>query len=301
MSSSHDQSSTQFLTAVDDFIDYCRHVKNRAAATCKSYKSDLTTLAPYTPDLNAFTIDALRHWLADAVQAGKARSTISRRTASARAFSTWAYQHGYIAKDEAARLRTPKEQRKLPTVLSAPATEELIRPHGDTPEDIRDTAILELLYASAIRVGELVALNIDDLDFHTNTAKVTGKGNKQRIVPFGNNAHEALTTWLHDARPALTNSANAGAEPLFVGTQGKRIDQRQVRRIVERAGLQAGQASITPHSLRHTAATQMLEGGADLRMVQEMLGHSSLQTTQIYTHVSSQRLTQIYTQAHPRA
>lgn len=301
MNSSHDQSSTQFLTAVDDFIDYCQHVKNRAATTCKSYKSDLTTLAPYTPDLHSFTIDALRHWLADAVQAGKARSTISRRTASARAFSTWAYQHGYIAKDEAARLRTPKEQRKLPTVLSAPATEELIQPHGDTPQDIRDTAILELLYASAIRVGELVALNTYDLDLHTNTAKVTGKGNKQRIVPFGTNAHNALTAWLHDARPALANETNTGPAPLFVGNQGKRIDQRQVRRIVERAGQQAGQTSVTPHSLRHTAATQMLEGGADLRMVQEMLGHSSLQTTQIYTHVSSQRLTQIYNQAHPRA
>ncbi|UIZ91497.1 tyrosine-type recombinase/integrase [Corynebacterium sp. CNCTC7651] len=158
--------------------------------------------------------------------------------------------------------------------------------------------MLELLYATGIRVGELTGLDMGDVDLDRRIAKVTGKGNKQRVVPFGIAAAEAVEAWTGRGRPALVAGAEAA---LFVGSRGKRIDQRQVRRIVERAAADTGAGDVTPHSLRHSAATHLLEGGADLRVVQELLGHSSLQTTQIYTHVSAQRLKRVYEQAHPRA
>lgn len=159
--------------------------------------------------------------------------------------------------------------------------------------------MLELLYATGMRVGELTGLNLSDIDLARGLARVTGKGNKQRVVPFGREATLALNEWLEFGRSELANGKAEDA--VFVGSRGGRIDQRQVRRVVERAGQRAGVSDISPHTLRHTAATHMLEGGADLRVVQEMLGHSSLQTTQIYTHVSAQRLKNVYDQAHPRA
>lgn len=286
------EKSAQFLAAVEDFADYATNVLDRSPATVKGYVADLHTLSPYVNILQDFTLETLRAWLADGVSAGKARSTIARRTASARAFSKWGYRHGLLDGDAAARLVSPKIHRPLPTVLKQSHASELVG--NATP---RDRAILELLYASAMRVGELVALDVADIDTARRTAKVTGKGNKQRIVPFGTPAAEALQEWLQKERPLLAKDATA----LFVGKQGKRLDPRQVRRIVERAGATVESRHISPHSLRHSAATHMLEGGADLRVVQEMLGHESLQTTQIYTHVSAQRLTAVYNQAHPRA
>mgnify|MGYP002757532993 FL=1 len=168
---------------------------------------------------------------------------------------------------------------------------------ADPAEHLRDRAMLELLYATGMRVGELTGLDIGDVDLARGLAHVTGKGNKQRVVPFGNEASAAVAAWLESGRDELAGDTPA----MFVGTRGGRIDQRQVRRVVERAGRGAGVEHVGPHTLRHTAATHMLEGGADLRVVQEMLGHTSLQTTQIYTHVSAQRLKRIYDQAHPRA
>ena len=295
------QSVGQLQAAVDDFADHASLVLGRSPNTVKGYVSDLATLAGYADTFEAFTLQTLRAWLADALRAGRSRSTLARRTAAARAFSTWAYRQGYIEQDAAARLKAPKVNRPLPNVVSGERAAELVE--ADTADDahpaehLRDRAILELLYATGMRVGELTGLNIADVDLARGLARVTGKGNKQRVVPFGKEATIAINEWLEFGRPEIANVDDA----LFVGTRGRRIDQRQVRRVVERAGQRAGVADISPHTLRHTAATHMLEGGADLRVVQEMLGHSSLQTTQIYTHVSAQRLKNVYDQAHPRA
>lgn len=297
------ESVGQVQAGVGDFADYASLVLGRSPNTVKGYVSDLTTLAGYADTFDAFTLEALRTWLADALTAGRSRATLARRTAAARAFSTWAYRQGYIDHDAAARLKAPKVNRTLPNVVRGERATELVE--ADTADDahpaehLRDRAMLELLYATGMRVGELTGLNLSDIDLARGLARVTGKGNKQRVVPFGREATLALNEWLEFGRSELANGKAEDA--VFVGSRGGRIDQRQVRRVVERAGQRAGVSDISPHTLRHTAATHMLEGGADLRVVQEMLGHSSLQTTQIYTHVSAQRLKNVYDQAHPRA
>lgn len=291
----------QVQAAVEDFAEYAELVLGRSPNTVKGYVADLKGLKGYADTFDAFTLDALRRWLADAMSAGKSRATLARRTAAARAFSTWAYRQGYIATDAAARLKAPKVNRPLPTVVKGERAGELVE--ADTADDahpaeyLRDRAMLELLYATGIRVGELTGLNLGDVDLARGLAHVTGKGNKQRVVPFGDEAAAAVSEWLEFGREELAGDTPA----MFVGSRGGRIDQRQVRRIVERAGQRAGVEHVSPHTLRHTTATHMLEGGADLRVVQEMLGHTSLQTTQIYTHVSAQRLKRVYDQAHPRA
>lgn len=291
----------QLQSAVDDFAEYAELVLGRSPNTVKGYASDLRSLEGYAETFGTFTLDALRLWLADALTAGKNRSTLARRTAAARAFSTWAYRQGYIDADVAARLKASTVNRALPTVVKGERAAELVE--ADTADDghpaeyLRDRAMLELLYATGMRVGELTGLDIGDVDLTRGLAHVTGKGNKQRVVPFGDEAAAAVSEWLEFGRSELAGDTRA----MFVGSRGKRIDQRQVRRVVERAGLRAGVEHVSPHTLRHTAATHMLEGGADLRVVQEMLGHTSLQTTQIYTHVSAQRLKRVYDQAHPRA
>ena len=297
------ESVGQVQAAVDDFADYASLVLGRSPNTVKGYASDLATLHGYADTFDAFTLEALRTWLADALTAGCSRATLARRTAAARAFSTWAYRQGYIDHDAAARLKAPKVNRALPNVVRGERAAELVE--ADTADDahpaehLRDRAMLELLYATGMRVGELTGLNLSDIDLARGLARVTGKGNKQRVVPFGREATLALNEWLEFGRSELANGKAEDA--VFVGSRGGRIDQRQVRRVVERVGQRAGVSDISPHTLRHTAATHMLEGGADLRVVQEMLGHSSLQTTQIYTHVSAQRLKNVYDQAHPRA
>lgn len=291
----------QVQAAVEDFAEYAELVLGRSPNTVKGYVADLRGLAGYVDTFDAFTLDALRRWLADAMSAGKSRATLARRTAAARAFSTWAYRRGDISTDAAARLKAPKVNRPLPTVVKGERAGELVE--AGTADDahpaeyLRDRAMLELLYATGIRVGELTGLNLGDVDLARGLAQVTGKGNKQRVVPFGDEAAAAVSEWLEFGRAELAGDTQA----MFVGSRGGRIDQRQVRRIVERAGQRAGVEHVSPHTLRHTTATHMLEGGADLRVVQEMLGHTSLQTTQIYTHVSAQRLKRVYDQAHPRA
>lgn len=287
--------------AVEDFAEYAELVLGRSPNTVKGYVADLRGLAGYVDTFDAFTLDALRRWLADAMSAGRSRATLARRTAAARAFSTWAYRRGDISTDAAARLKAPKVNRPLPTVVKGERAGDLVE--AGTADDahpaeyLRDRAMLELLYATGIRVGELTGLNLGDVDLARGLAQVTGKGNKQRVVPFGDEAAAAVSEWLEFGRAELAGDTQA----MFVGSRGGRIDQRQVRRIVERAGQRAGVEHVSPHTLRHTTATHMLEGGADLRVVQEMLGHTSLQTTQIYTHVSAQRLKRVYDQAHPRA
>lgn len=289
----------QLEEAIEDFAEHQRVVLGRSSATVRGYCSDLRLLSGSVPDFASFTLTALRAWLARAVEEGKSRSTLARRTASLRAFSTWAAREGYLATDVAQRLVTPKVGKHLPTVMSPTAAGELMGNAVSTDEVhfLRDSAMLEFLYATGVRVAELVGLDIGDVDLARRTARVTGKGNKQRVVPFGAAAAEALEAWLSSGRGQLAGDTEA----VFVGTRGDRIDARQVRRVVDRAAQVTGESGLTPHGLRHSAATHLLEGGADLRIVQELLGHSSLQTTQVYTHVSAQRLKDVYARSHPRA
>ncbi|WP_087118152.1 tyrosine recombinase XerC [Corynebacterium urinipleomorphum] len=295
---------TQIEAAIDDFADHALLVKGRSPATVKGYRSDLRTLVPFAATFAEFTLPTLRAWLADALRSGLARSTMARRTAAVRAFSTWAYDRGYLDSDVAARLATPQVNRHLPDVVTPDRAGKLVEAEinadAASPEAARDRAMLELLYATGMRVAELTGLDTADVDTSRRLARVTGKGNKQRVVPFGENAASAIDAWL-TRRAELLAPGTEDAAALFLGSRGGRIDQRQVRRVVERAAQRTGDSDLSPHALRHSAATHMLEGGADLRVVQELLGHASLQTTQIYTHVSAQRLKSVYDQAHPRA
>ncbi|WLP86901.1 tyrosine recombinase XerC [Corynebacterium stationis] len=285
-------SNTQLVEAIYDFAEHQRLVLGRSEATIKGYTSDLLDLAKTIDSFSSFTLPRLRSWLAAAVAEGKARSTLARRTASAKAFSTWAVKQGYLRTDEAAKLSNPKVPKHLPKVLD-PKEASAAMDNAKSADElhlVRDTAMLELLYATGMRVSELTGIDLHDIDSSRQTIRVLGKGNKERIVPFGDAANTALNAWLA-RREELAKDPDA----LFVGTRGKRIDQRQVRRVVEAAG------EVSPHALRHSTATHLLEGGADLRVVQELLGHSSLQTTQVYTHVTSERLKKVFNQAHPRA
>jgi integrase/recombinase XerC len=247
----------------------------------------------------------LRSWLANQQVTGRSRTTLARRATAARVFTAWLTRTGRADADHGASLASPKARRTLPPVLRADEAAELVgraaREADDgSPVGLRDAAMLELLYATGIRVGELVALDVDDVDRERNLVRVFGKGRKERSVPFGHPAARAVDRWVGSGRPALV-AEGAGAA-LFVGTRGGRIDQRAVRTLVHRRIAEVpGAPDIGPHGLRHTAATHLLEGGADLRAVQEMLGHASLATTQLYTHVSTDRLRRAYQQAHPRA
>jgi integrase/recombinase XerC len=230
---------------------------------------------------------------------------LARRATAVRVFTAWLARTGRIPTDVGASLRSPKAHQTLPPVLRQDEARELIDAAARLADDgspvgLRDTAMLELLYATGIRVGELVALDLDDLDRSRHVARVLGKGRKERTVPYGQPAAQALDAWLSRGRPQLL-VPGAGAA-LFLGARGRRIDQRAVRTLVHRRISDVpGAPDIGPHGLRHTAATHLLEGGADLRSVQELLGHASLATTQLYTHVSTDRLRQAYRQAHPRA
>lgn len=312
---------SQVLAAIEDFAEYQTVVLGRSPATVRAYRSDLEDMATQMPTFEDLTVEGIRGWLGLAARAGKARSTLARRTASVRAFSHWAYAHGYLATDPGARLRSPQVRRHLPTVLDAEQARGVVEePHagivsaGKSSDDapgpqkdaktvaveLRDRAILELLYASGIRVGELCGLNLESINPDRRTLRVRGKGNKERVVPYGVPAATALERWLDDARPLLV-PLQSESNAVFLGVRGGRINPRQVRRIVADTARDHGVDHLSPHGLRHTAATHLLEGGADLRVVQELLGHSSMRTTQIYTHVNAERLKTIYGQAHPRA
>jgi integrase/recombinase XerC len=221
-------------------------------------------------------------------------------------FTKWAVKNKYLAKDVAATLATPKGHRTLPGVLeiadAKTAMDSLATRavEEESPISLRDVAMVELLYATGARVAELCGLDLSDIDYDRQTIRVLGKGNKERTIPLGNPAMKALNAWLKDGRDSVKNSQSENA--VFLGARGKRIDQRTVRTVVYNA-LEAieGIERMGPHALRHSAATHLLEGGADLRTVQEILGHASLATTQIYTHVSTERLQKAFKQAHPRA
>jgi integrase/recombinase XerC len=253
-------------------------------------------------ELGQLDLRALRSWLARLRSTGASRSSLARRSAAARTFTAFALRAGLMESDPAQMLASPRPHRTLPSVLRAEEALALVDATGgdETPIGLRDGLVLELLYATGIRVGELVGLDVDDVDRARRVVRVIGKGNKERTVPYGAPADRALERYVRNGRPALARPGSGPA--LLLGAKGGRIDPRTVRRLVhEHLEALPGAPDLGPHGLRHTAATHLLEGGADLRSVQEILGHASLATTQIYTHVSIERLRVAYRQAHPRA
>lgn len=305
-------SSDWFSDVVENFVTYLEVEKNRSPNTVRTYKTDLELFLEFASatgikNLDSLELNTFRLWLADQKKKGSSNSTISRRSSTVRVFSTWAFQKGLIKTDPAVRLISPKVNRTLPNVLAQKQASNLMQTASNLEDEensvtirMRDHAVLEVLYSSGIRVSELTGLDIKDLDFTRCTMRVIGKGNKERVVPFGQPAKEAIQTYLTKARAELANEKSGNA--LFLGTRGKRLDTRQVRRILTNAIARVeGLVNVSPHDLRHSAATHMLEGGADLRIVQELLGHSSLATTQKYTHVTIERLREVFANAHPRA
>jgi integrase/recombinase XerC len=314
--------------------EFSRHLDAERALsrhTIRAYHGDIQSLLEYAwrcgvTEPGSLDATTLRGWLASQHQAGAARATLARRAAAARAFPSFAHRRGWLAADPGPQLGTPKAHRVLPQVLRreemntvlADCEDRALRDFASGQRTaaalaMRDAAVLELLYASAVRVSELCDLDLGGLDQDRRTVRVFGKGRKERVVPVGVPAVRAVARWEELGRPVLANARSGTA--LFLGARGGRIDPRTARRIVHarlRAANFAAAASAadvapqvmrdaSPHAIRHTAATHLLEGGADLRSVQEILGHSSPATTQIYTHVSAERLKASYRQAHPRA
>lgn len=305
--------------AIDGFLRTVEFEYGYSQHTVKAYRGDLRSLAefieaeapgdrPGDVDVSVIDLELLRGWLWDRQQRGYAAGTISRGVATLKSFGSWLEQRRILPGSPASRLQTPKKAKPLPRVLSEQQLDRILdraerRAQGGDPVAIRDRAILELLYATALRVSELCTLPLDGLELPNRTVRVTGKGNKQRVVPVGAPAARALHDYLERGRPGLLARAE-GEDPgaLFLGNQGGECSPSSVYRLVSRELEQEpGGGPRGPHTLRHSAATHLLNGGADLRVVQEMLGHASLGSTQVYTHVSTERLAQTYRQAHPRA
>lgn len=297
---------TAMRKVVDEFATELAGAANRSTHTVRAYVADLVSLFDHAVRMGCdepgrLDIGVLRSWLARLRTLGAARSSLARRAAAVRTFSTWAHRRGLLATDVGALLASPKAHRELPTVLRTDQAVELVLAPGDeaSPVLLRDRAMLELLYATGIRVSELCGLNLADVDHARRVIRVFGKGGRERSVPFGLPAEQALEDWLRLGRPDLAGP-NSGTA-LLLGARGGRLCAAVARRVVARYAETAGLPRVSPHSLRHSAATHLLEGGADLRAVQEFLGHATLASTQIYTHVSAERLRAAYQQAHPRA
>ncbi|MFG1883209.1 tyrosine recombinase XerC [Micromonospora sp. NPDC049102] len=326
----HQELPPAFRDAVDDFAAHLSQVRNRSTHTVRAYVTDVVALLDHAVrmgcrELCEVDLSVLRSWLARQRTIGAARTSLARRAASARAFSAWAHRAGLLPTDVGAALASPRAHRELPSVLRAdqaaalldapprhpavatgtPTTEST--PGGDPTTAgaadaavvLRDRALLELLYATGVRVSEVCGLDVEDVDHGRRVVRVFGKGGRERSVPYGVPAQRALDEWLRQGRPALVVPRSGGA--LLLGARGGRLNPTSARQIVGRYAEAAGLPRTSPHGLRHSAATHLLEGGADLRAVQELLGHSSLASTQIYTHVSVERLRAAYRQAHPRA
>lgn len=303
---SSEKPNAAWIAAIADYERHLRMERDLADNTVRGYLVDVRQLAEHAAALQidapeALTVRSLRSFLANAQTRGRSRSTIARRISSVSGFTAWLVRTGRATQDPGARLERPRPQRSLPVVLRQEDVRALLDGIvADDAQGLRDLAILELLYASGSRVGELVGLDIDDIDTSRCTVRVFGKGGKERTVPVGRPAMAAVEGWLREGRVEFVTAASPPA--VFLGVRGGRLDQRAVRSIVHNALAAAdGAPDLAPHGFRHTAATHLLEGGADLRDVQEFLGHASLGTTQVYTHVSSERLRAAFEQAHPRA
>jgi integrase/recombinase XerC len=290
-----------------EFSTYLRSSKGYSPNTLKAYLADLqdlTLILGAERSAEVITLESLRDWLWRQSEKGASKATIARKSAAARAFTLWLHKAGYIAEDPGLRLRSPKAGRSLPKVVSRESLDQVFsalesRATLDSPSGLRDLAVVELLYATGARVSELAALDLGNVDYSRNIVRLMGKGSKERMVPFGQPARDALDGWLRHGRNLLAQEKTDSA--MFLNSRGLRIGVRQIYALV--AGLLENTPTGTagPHSLRHSAATHLLDGGADLRAVQELLGHASLGTTQIYTHVSIERLKDGYKNAHPRA
>lgn len=302
---------THFEKIMAQYTAHLEKERTLSVHTIRAYLGDLTSFfdslaGQGVADISVVKIANIRTWLATQQVTGGARTTLSRRVVSIRLFTKWAAKKGYLAKDVGATLATPKGHRTLPNVLTVSGASTAMDSlatrvaEEESPLSKRDCAIVEVLYASGARVSELCGLDLGDIDYQRNAIRVIGKGDKQRMIPLGNPAMKALDDWLKNGREEIARSGSAQA--VFLGARGARIDQRTVRTIVyEALAALEGVERMGPHALRHSAATHLLEGGADLRTVQEILGHASLATTQIYTHVSTERLQKAFKQAHPRA
>lgn len=295
----------------EEYSNHLRHDRNLSENSIRAYLADLESMLNHINQLGItefaqLELNHLRSWLANLQSRGAARASITRRVVSIRSFTYWGAKHGWLPRDIGRDLVAPKPERILPEILDITSASQVVEAlhqraiEEPTPGNIRDLAIVEVLYASGIRVSELTGLELSSIDYERSTLRVIGKGNKERVVPIGGPAMRAIDRWIKEARPKFLSNQSESA--LFIGARGKRIDQRVVRDIVYEATESLGDRErLGPHALRHSAATHLLEGGADLRTVQEILGHSSLATTQIYTHVTEERLKQAYQQAHPRA
>ena len=301
--------TTSFGKAISGFEAYLDAGRGYSANTVKAYLIDVQDLADFLAKKNIqqvdeLTLEHLRDWLWQATQQGLTKATIARKSAAVRSFTAWALKNGISNSDPGLRLRSPKASRTLPKVVSreslAMVFESLSqKATEDNPQGVRDLVAVELLYASGARVSELVGLDLESIDYSRNIMRVMGKGAKQRMVPFGQPARDALDLWIRIARPKLATEKSGQA--LLLNSRGQRIGVRQVYSLVANLLEATPTGAAGPHSLRHSAATHLLDGGADLRAVQELLGHASLGTTQIYTHVSIERLRDGYKNAHPRA
>lgn len=295
--------------SANEFADYLQSARGYSLNTVKAYETDVFDLIAFVEKSSVhltaeLELDMVRDWLYDADQRGLTKTTLARKSAAIRSFSAWLKKTEQIETDFAARLKSPKASRTLPKVVSRETLTDIFETLGslatfDNPNAMRDLLAIELLYASGCRVSELVGLNLEDVDYGRNILRVMGKGSKQRMVPFGAPAREALDNWIRTGRSQFENEKSGQA--LLINSRGQRVGVRQVYSLVASLleGTPTGVAG--PHALRHSAATHLLDGGADLRAVQELLGHASLGTTQIYTHVSVERLRDGYKKAHPRA
>lgn len=304
-------TKTWYSKNLAEFLDYLRIEKNRSENTLRSYQTDLELLMEFltnkgVSDWNKSTTDLIKEWVIDLKRKHISNTTIARRISSVKVFFGFLVKRNLIETNPTLKLISPKLNKVLPNVLGQKQAEQLLTQAANIEVEeeveevrIRDYAILEVLYSTGIRVSELVGLNLEDINFNNLTLKVLGKGRKERIVPFGIPARDAIDKYLDESRNKF-NSKNINA--LFLGQRGNRLNVRQVRRILNKAMAQIENGKeISPHDLRHSAATHMLEAGADLRIVQELLGHSSLATTQKYTHVTIERLREVFANAHPRA
>jgi integrase/recombinase XerC len=299
------QLAPDVVAALEEFLRHLALERGRSPRTVRAYRSDLTGLLAEVPDVAALDLALLRRWLAAGHAAGLGRSTLARRAAAARTFTAWARRTGRLASDPGPRLGSPRPRSPLPAVPTAEQAAAVLAAATSgaaeaDPVAVRDLLVVELLYATGVRVAELCGLDLDDVDHGGRALRVVGKGDRERMVVYGRPAAAALERWLDAGRPALVRPASPPA--LLLGERGGRLDPRVARRIVHRAlSAVPGTPDVGPHGLRHATATHMLERGADLRYVQELLGHAKLATTQLYTHVTVERLKVVHEQAHPRA
>lgn len=300
---------TELEHALSGYEDHLRLVLGRSENTIRAYMGDLRAACEGLQSLDQFTLDRARDVLGWAVDNGASRASLARLASSMKGFGGYLVHRGLLPANPVSALKAPKAQRTLPRVLREDQAQEVLdtaremaQQEKHNPVATRNWAMLELLYATGIRVSELTGADLADVDLDRRFLRVTGKGNKTRVVPFGPTVLSALNAWI-DVRHQLfpRNDAKEIPTALFLGVRGGRIDQRQVRRLVRAATGVADGPTLSPHGLRHSAATAVLEGGADLRVVQELLGHSSMATTQIYTHVGTERLQAVFKQAHPRS